>query len=157
LSTGSGGIPNIGVGSPITIENINQIINDLNTLSQKLNILEKRLDKSVQDAVGSGANSLVYSVTQNYGARKFTITASQASLPAKAVFSGVDITAIMLNGSNLLNNGYRASIDFNTDLGSRSIDFNVKVSKDSSSTIKTPSTNDPVKWKFAIDYAIPSN
>jgi hypothetical protein len=156
LSTGSGGIPNIGVGSPITIENINQIINDLNTLSQKLNTLEKRVEKSVKDAAAGGANSLAYAVEQAYGSRDFTITASQARLPAKAVFTSVDIISIIQNGTNLLNQGFTAKIDNLTGTGSRKVQFSVKVNKDSSSP-KNPLQNEKVKWKFNIDYEIPAN
>lgn len=149
-------LPNIGVGSPITINNVNEIINAINRLSLDVQSLQARVDKAASAAASSGEDTSLYVITQSYGSRTFKITATQAKLPANSVFTGVDIIAIMHDSKNLLNQGYNAKIDGLNGIGTRTINFNVKVTKDSSSTIKVPNSGDPVKWKFDLDYAIPS-
>lgn len=149
-------IPNIGVGSPITIANINEIINGLNKLALDVQNLQSRLDKAVASAAATGENSALYVVTQPYRTRSFTITASQASLPAKAVFTAADVVAIVQGGTNLLNEGFTVKVDKIERLGTRDIKVNIKVSK-SNTAAKNPRPSENVKWKFDLDYEIPTN
>lgn len=148
-------LPNIGVGSPITINNVNEIINAINRLSLDVQSLQAKVDKAVLSAASLGESSGLYIVQQSYGNREFTITGSQASLPANAVFTAVDIVAIVQNGTNLLNKGFNAKIEIKSGLNTRTLKFSVKVSKDASAPAN-PGSSEVVKWKFDIDYEIPA-
>ena len=149
-------LPNIGVGSPITINNVNEIINAINRLSLDVQSLQAKVDKAVTGAASSGENSALYVVQSAYSTTSFTITASQASLPANAVFTAADLVAIVYNSKNLLNQGFNAKITTINGLNTRKLTLGVKVTRTSSATITVRST-DVVKWKFDLDYEVPAS
>lgn len=149
-------IPNIGVGSPITIANINEIINGINKIANDLQLLKVQVDKAVSSAASSGGNSALYVTEKPYSTRSFEITAAQSSLPTNAVFTAVDIIGIIQNGTNLLSKGFTAKVDKVAGIGTRKLDINIKVTK-STSAPDNPAPSETVRWKFDIDYEISTN
>lgn len=156
----SGGIENIGVGSPVTIAKINEIINVVNKLRSDLDILQIQTSKSTSSPTPGDETSIDYNIRSQYSQRQFKVTGKTIGIPDNAVFKGVDIIGIRPNdgkGTNILKEGFKANIEIISGIDTKTIEFRVKVSRESNATRKNPDQNEICVFKFNFDYELSSN
>lgn len=153
-------IPNIGVGSPITIANINEIINGINKIANDLQLLKAQVDRVSLSSTGGGdATSIIRIKKQQLSNKDFTFTVAELPIPSTAIFKGADILAIVdKDGKNILrSDGYNAKVEVISGVDTKKINFKCKVSRNEGATYRNVPQTETLSWKFLIDYEVPTN